>query len=33
MLKEANRVLKKGGKAAFSVWGRPENSKFFSILP
>jgi len=33
MLKEARRVLKKGGIAAFTVWGRPENSPHFTIPP
>ncbi|KAN0029434.1 hypothetical protein ACTA71_007561 [Dictyostelium dimigraforme] len=32
MLKEAYRVLEKGGIAAFSVWGRPENSNQFTII-
>ncbi|KAF2073686.1 hypothetical protein CYY_005003 [Polysphondylium violaceum] len=32
MLAEAYRVLEKGGMAAWSVWGRPENSNQFSIL-
>ncbi|KAN0027844.1 hypothetical protein ACTFIV_009668 [Dictyostelium citrinum] len=32
MLKEAYRVLEKGGSAAFSVWGRPENSNQFTIV-
>ncbi|KAN0027862.1 hypothetical protein ACTFIV_009686 [Dictyostelium citrinum] len=32
MLKEAYRVLEKGGIAAFSVWGRPENSNQFTIV-
>jgi hypothetical protein len=33
MLREARRVLRDGGVAAFSVWGRPENSPFFTLLP
>jgi SAM-dependent methyltransferase len=33
MLKEAYRVLEKGGLAGFSVWGRPENCTSFTILP
>ncbi|KAM9975390.1 hypothetical protein ACTFIW_010418 [Dictyostelium discoideum] len=32
MLKEAYRVLEVGGIAAFSVWGRPENSNQFTIV-
>ncbi|KAK5583455.1 hypothetical protein RB653_005050 [Dictyostelium firmibasis] len=32
MLKEAYRVLESGGIAAFSVWGRPENSNQFTIV-
>eukprot|EP01133_Synstelium_polycarpum_P002521 gene2521-2882_t len=31
MLAESYRVLEKGGVAAFSVWGRPENSLQFTI--
>ena len=31
MLKEAFRVLKKGGVAAFSIWGREENSPMMTI--
>lgn len=31
MAKEAFRVLKKGGKAIFSVWGRKENSPVYNI--
>lgn len=31
-IKEARRVLKKGGCAAWSVWGRKENSLKFTIL-
>lgn len=30
---EAQRVLWKGGKAAFSVWGREENCTFLTFLP
>ena len=33
MLNEAYRVLRKGGKAGFTVWGRKENSKFFTTVP
>ena len=33
MLKEAFRVLRNGGKAGFTVWGRKENSKFFTPIP
>lgn len=32
MLKEAHRVLKKKGKIAVSVWGRPENSEFMTVF-
>eukprot|EP00026_Physarum_polycephalum_P011657 Phypoly_transcript_11897.p1 GENE.Phypoly_transcript_11897~~Phypoly_transcript_11897.p1 ORF type:complete len:147 (+),score=30.78 Phypoly_transcript_11897:724-1164(+) len=32
MLKEAFRVLQKNGTAAFSVWGRKENSSQFTYL-
>ncbi|KAG2374574.1 hypothetical protein C9374_010593 [Naegleria lovaniensis] len=32
MLKEIHRVLKKGGKACLSVWGRPENSPSFTVM-
>ncbi|KAF0974076.1 hypothetical protein FDP41_006686 [Naegleria fowleri] len=32
MLKEIHRVLKKGGKASLSVWGRPENSPSFTVM-
>lgn len=32
MIAEAYRVLKKGGKAGFSVWGDPEKSTFFTII-
>ena len=30
---EAYRVLSKGGKAAFSIWGREENCTFLTFLP
>lgn len=35
MLKEVKRVLKKDSdsKAVFTVWGRPENNPFFTIIP
>jgi ubiquinone/menaquinone biosynthesis C-methylase UbiE len=33
MLREARRVLRPGGAAAFSVWGRPENSPFWTLVP
>lgn len=33
MLREARRVLRDGGVAGFSVWGRPENSPFWTLLP
>ena len=33
MIKECFRVLKKGGKAAFSIWGRREVSPMFTLLP
>jgi len=32
MLQETHRVLKKGGKLALSVWGRPENSKIMTTV-
>jgi ubiquinone/menaquinone biosynthesis C-methylase UbiE len=32
MISEAYRILKKGGKAGFSVWGDPEKSSFFTII-
>ncbi|KRX06269.1 hypothetical protein PPERSA_06240 [Pseudocohnilembus persalinus] len=32
MLKEAYRVLQKGGRAAFSVWGDYEKSTFFTTI-
>jgi ubiquinone/menaquinone biosynthesis C-methylase UbiE len=33
MLKECSRVLKKDGIALFSIWGRPENSLQFTLVP
>ena len=33
MLCEAYRILKSGGKAAFSVWGREENCSFVTFVP
>ena len=33
MLNEAYRVLRKGGKAGFTVWGRRENSNVFTTIP
>ena len=33
MLKEVKRVLIPNGKAAFSIWGRPENNDFFTMIP
>lgn len=33
MLDEAFRVVKKGGKVGFSVWGGKEKSKFFTTVP
>lgn len=32
-LSEAYRVLEDGATAGFTVWGRPENSTFFTFLP
>lgn len=32
MCKEAFRVIKKGSKAIFSVWGRLENSPVFNVV-
>jgi ubiquinone/menaquinone biosynthesis C-methylase UbiE len=32
-LSEAYRILQEGGVAAFTVWGRPENSSFFTFFP
>lgn len=32
-LEEAARVLRPGGLAAWSVWGRPENSPMFTLVP
>ena len=31
-LYEASRVLKKGAKCGFSIWGRPENSNMFNFI-
>ena len=31
-LNEWYRVLRTGGKAAFSVWGRKENCEFFTLV-
>ena len=33
MLSEAYRVVRKGGKVGFTVWGRKENSSFFTVVP
>lgn len=33
MISEAYRILKKNGKAGFSVWGDSKISKFFTIVP
>jgi len=33
MLNESFRVLKSGGIAGFSVWGRKEHSPFFTLVP
>lgn len=33
MLEECYRCLVSGGKAAFSVWGREENTTFVTFLP
>lgn len=33
MLSETLRVLKPGGRAGFTVWGRKKYSKFFTIVP
>mmetsp|Transcript_35172 Transcript_35172/g.40634 ORF Transcript_35172/g.40634 Transcript_35172/m.40634 type:complete len:145 (-) Transcript_35172:30-464(-) len=33
MLVEAYRVLEEGGVAGFTVWGRKENSEFFTLMP
>ena len=33
MLSEAYRVVRKGGKVGFTVWGRKENSNFFTTVP
>jgi ubiquinone/menaquinone biosynthesis C-methylase UbiE len=32
MLREARRVLRPGGIAAFTVWGRTENSPLFTLI-
>jgi ubiquinone/menaquinone biosynthesis C-methylase UbiE len=33
MLRECGRVLSDGGVACFSIWGRPENSFAFTLVP
>ena len=33
MLSESLRVLKPGGRAGFTVWGRKENSNMFTTIP
>jgi ubiquinone/menaquinone biosynthesis C-methylase UbiE len=33
MLKESSRVLKNNGISVFSIWGRPEFSQYFTIIP
>jgi ubiquinone/menaquinone biosynthesis C-methylase UbiE len=33
MLQESSRVLKDDGVALFSIWGRPENSPYFTLIP
>ena len=33
MLSESKRVLKDDGLACFSVWGRPDNSFAFTLIP
>ena len=33
VLSEVSRVLKKSGRACFSVWGRPVNSPQFTVVP
>ena len=33
MLSEANRVLKKGGRAGFTVWGRREKCPLYFVIP
>jgi len=33
MLQESSRVLKDDGVACFAIWGRPENSLNFTIIP
>jgi len=32
MLNAVNRVLKSKGRFSFSVWGRPEFMKFFTMM-
>ena len=32
-LSEAYRVLESGGVAGFTVWGRQENTQFFTLMP
>ena len=32
-LSEAYRILEVGGVAGFTVWGRKENTKFFTFMP
>mmetsp|Transcript_24531 Transcript_24531/g.21775 ORF Transcript_24531/g.21775 Transcript_24531/m.21775 type:complete len:176 (+) Transcript_24531:78-605(+) len=32
-LSEAYRVLEEGGTAGFTVWGRPENTSFYTFIP
>ena len=31
-LKEASRVLQKGSKAGFTIWGKRENTNFFTLI-
>jgi ubiquinone/menaquinone biosynthesis C-methylase UbiE len=33
MINESYRVIKKDGQACFSIWGRPENSFPFTVIP
>jgi SAM-dependent methyltransferase len=33
MLSEAHRILKQAGKIGLTVWGRKENSDFFTLIP
>jgi len=33
MVQECSRVLRDDGVALFSIWGRPENSPFFTLIP